>query len=840
MRRKILCLILSVLTALCVYPPVFAQTDLSNGENITDILKDLNVWVSYNTDEFRSDRLMYRSEYIKSILGILSENTGGEIGISKEQAKLAESLSIIADAENIEAQRPIKLEEAAKISVNALGYNELAENRGGYPYGHLYVANSLSLFNGITADKDGYLTRDDAAVVIYRTLGAAPFEPESYDGKGNVKGRAFGDETLISLYRGIYTYEGVVTATPFSGLYGEDGCGNGRIEIDGKIYVSALDDTEKYLGMYVKYYVNEKISPKNTVVCVETSDYNESMTVMCDDVTYVADNFKTLRYYNAKDVEKTLKIDAGAAFMYNGVLCEDLKNEDFTSKDGYITFIDNNQDSKYDVVKIYRPDKMLVESTSEIYSKIANFVTSKASLKSITLSEGDFTIELDGGKIGIDKIEQYDILDVYVPKQVKNPHISITVTRSDISGKADELDTDGVYIGGKYYEYSQFYIDARTENDKYAPETELGNTYRIFTDSFGKIAAAMLTEDSVTYALATELYISEGAKPQTEIKALTSNDEWIKFDVVQKPELDGKKYKDEKDLYTDLGGENFKPQMFKLKTNSDGEIVKIETAYQTYETGRTDFTQKPAQKENFYSANQSFKDNVYVKPLCRIFVKYFKLTGEDEYDYFVTDISFLKNTYQYPFIAYNLDEYNFTDLIYIELPETYQVVLEQETYGMAVEKAGKKVNSSGETVGFVYGGYGNQGLIELISCEEDTFDGVKKGDYIMPVIDTQGRVKSYTKLYSLSEGEKEEYPETTYERYGIVKGKIQKADASGKRVIIGSQNKPYRWVNNTIYVYVYSKVTQKVTRADASEIMPDDYVIMHYMRSNLREIMIIR
>ena len=232
MRNKILCLFLVVIIAFCVCPPVIAISDNYTESSIIDVLKDLNIWVSYNTDEFRSHRLMYRSEYIKSILNILKENNNSDINISAEEALLAESLGIVQDATNIDGQRPIKLSEAAKVSVNALGYNELADKKGGYPYGHLYVANMLSLTNGITADENGYLTRQEAALLIYRTLNASPFVAEAYDDKGNVIGKAFGDETLISHYRDIYTYEGIVTATCFSGLYGEDGCGNERIEIE--------------------------------------------------------------------------------------------------------------------------------------------------------------------------------------------------------------------------------------------------------------------------------------------------------------------------------------------------------------------------------------------------------------------------------------------------------------------------------------------------------------------------------------------------------------------------------------------------------------------------------
>ena len=200
MRKRILCLLCSILIAVQICPSVFAKTQNDSENSVIDVLKDLNIWVSYNTDEFRADRLMYRSEYIKSILNILSENTSTDINISKEQAEFAQSLNIIADADNIDAQRPIKLEEAAKVSVNALGYKELADKKGGYPYGHLYVANMLSLLNGINADKDGYLTRQDAAVLIYRTLNASPFVEEAYDGNGNVIGKAFGNETLISYY----------------------------------------------------------------------------------------------------------------------------------------------------------------------------------------------------------------------------------------------------------------------------------------------------------------------------------------------------------------------------------------------------------------------------------------------------------------------------------------------------------------------------------------------------------------------------------------------------------------------------------------------------------------
>ncbi|MCI5970540.1 MAG: hypothetical protein MRZ29_05265 [Oscillospiraceae bacterium] len=840
MRKRILCLLCSILIAVQICPSVFAKTQNDSENSVIDVLKDLNIWVSYNTDEFRADRLMYRSEYIKSILNILSENTSTDINISKEQAEFAQSLNIISDADNIDAQRPIKLEEAAKVSVNALGYKELADKKGGYPYGHLYVANMLSLLNGINADKDGYLTRQDAAVLIYRTLNASPFVEEAYDGNGNVIGKAFGNETLISYYRDIYSYEGIVTATPFSGLYGEDGCGNELIEIEGNIYYSTVRNSEKYLGMYVKYYVYKKTASRKTVVCIEPSDFNETLTLRCEDIFNVAKDFKSVGYYNETDAEKTAKIDAGAAFVYNGVLYRDYKEEDFISKDGYVTFIDNNFDSRFDVVKIYNPEKMLVENASEIYNKIVNFVISKTSLKNVTLSEGDFKIELNGEEISINQIQKYDVLDVYIPKQIKNTHISISVTRSDISGKADSADDDGIYIGDNYYEYSQFYLDNKKENNKYTPEITIGNSYRIFVDSFNNIAAAILAEDDITYALATKLYLSEGVKPQLEIKALTLDDEWVKLSVAEKTYLDIKKYEDEEELYNDLGGETFIPQILKLKIKSNGEVSKIETAIRTEEIGRSDFTYKPLQKENFYSANLSFKDNIYLDASSRIFVKFFELTGEDEFDYFVTNTSFLKNTYQYPFVAYNLDEYNFTNMIYIEIPETYQVVLNQEIGGMIVEKAGKKVNSDGEREGYIYGGYGSYGLTELVSCEEGTFDDVKKGDFIMPVLDTQGRVKSYTKIYSLSEGEKEEYPDTTYERYGVVKGKIQKADIQNKRVVIGSQNKPYRWINNSAPVYIYSKIKQTVTKADTSALTVDDYVIMHYVRSNLKEIVIVR
>lgn len=60
--------------------------------------------------------------------------------------------------------------ELQKMLVCALGYNEYAQNIGGYPHGYLSFANSLGISKNISIDADVPLDRNNAMTLIYNAL----------------------------------------------------------------------------------------------------------------------------------------------------------------------------------------------------------------------------------------------------------------------------------------------------------------------------------------------------------------------------------------------------------------------------------------------------------------------------------------------------------------------------------------------------------------------------------------------------------------------------------------------------------------------------------------------
>ena len=837
--KKIVLLLTVVAMILGMFSVNIAFADTSEDSKYIDFLKKLDIWGSYTSEHFEGQRYMYRGEYIKSILNLISDDQSTGVEFSKTQTDEAFSLGLIADKNNVNASLPIKLEDALKVSVNAMGYSPLAEQYGGYPHGHMKVANKLDLLDGIHAKMGDYLTREEAAQLIYNTALGSPFITYSYTNEGLSYAEAYGKVSMLEYYRDIVEISGIVTATPLSNIYSENGLGKGSIRIEDKTYKTLLDNADKFIGMYVNAFVIKEGSLNGEVLHIEEDNPEDILKINSEDIKTVSNDLHSLSYIDKNHKKKTVDINPGVAILYNGVLYEDCTSADFMRAGGFVGLIDNEKSTKgYDVVKIWVSKNILASSVSSEGNLIQNLMTYDTTLGTLKLDEDKSLIMHNGKSISISEIKQFDLLEVFVPKTQNSDYVQINVNRDDISGSVELLSNNRIILNGTTYEFSPNYTIASANSEKYAPKMQAGKVYRIFIDSYGRICAADGDDEGIVYALITGAdYDNSGFNETAFIRVLTFEDKWVEYPVSEKLCVNDSPCK-LSDLETTLGNS---VQMLKLEVDGKGEVRNIWTATETTDIGKDGFTVKPEQQDNFYSGNNSFKDNVYVSANPKIFVKYTNplLTGKDEEDYFVTNLSFLKHTYQYTFRAYNIDEYNCSELFYIELPDTYDVVLKQETYGFIVESVRETTDSDGNDITKLYGGYGSSGLMQL-PVIGNAAAGIKSGDFILPVIDPQGNMKAYTKVYSLSDGEVLRYPTTCYERDGWVQGEINKLDIANLRCLVGSQNKPYRWTSATVPVYIYQKNSGTVVKTNISDIEIGDYVILHYLRATLREIIIIR
>ena len=111
------------------------------------------------------------------------------------------------------ADEPISLFAAAKILSVGLGYGEIAENYGGYPYGYVEVLDSLGIIKGLNISENGILTKKAAADIIYRALTENLKSVSYVVGDGELKAYMDGgeNEPLIKSRFNLDMLYGVVT-----------------------------------------------------------------------------------------------------------------------------------------------------------------------------------------------------------------------------------------------------------------------------------------------------------------------------------------------------------------------------------------------------------------------------------------------------------------------------------------------------------------------------------------------------------------------------------------------------------------------------------------------------
>ena len=202
----------------------------------------------------------------------------------------------------------ITFDEACKILVSALGYDDMAKVYGGYPGGYLSVANRLDISKGISG---GELTTSNAIYMLYNALKADVQDIISVSAEGTKK-KANG-ETALSVYHGISFAEGTLTAADGQTMYNDLNPESGQAYIDDTRYDCNIDLTDLF-GSYIEYYYKKNVNNTNEIVYAE--ELNDK-TVKIDTDDFSRYDNGTI-YYNKNDRETSVSTSDGRVIVYNG------------------------------------------------------------------------------------------------------------------------------------------------------------------------------------------------------------------------------------------------------------------------------------------------------------------------------------------------------------------------------------------------------------------------------------------------------------------------------------------------------------------------------------------
>lgn len=176
----------ALLTAImCVSITSYAYSDIydSKEKEKIEVLSSFNIINGYEDGSFRPQNSITRAEFAKIVtVAMRLENIipSGEESFEdvsedswyKDYVYISKVLGIINGMSDtiFAPNENITYEQAIKMLVVALGYNEEAQNKGGYPNGYIQVAEELGITKDMQFVNTRYATRTDIATMIYNGL----------------------------------------------------------------------------------------------------------------------------------------------------------------------------------------------------------------------------------------------------------------------------------------------------------------------------------------------------------------------------------------------------------------------------------------------------------------------------------------------------------------------------------------------------------------------------------------------------------------------------------------------------------------------------------------------
>ena len=517
---RVLALVLTFAMMISTVAMAATFADIEEGSTYaeaTSVLADLGILKGYEDGTFGADKVITRAEVVAVVnrlqgLSDAAKAAGGATQYTDVPStewyagdvNLATQMGIISGDGNglFRPNDQVKYEEAVKMIVAALGYNqEYVLKRGGWPTGYLVIATEAEISKGMSAGAGDPAYRGIVAKLAYNALTAPTFAFKEYSTDG--KAIYAVNESKITLEEKLQTSKltGYVSANAITALEGQttendevnfvvttDKVGKAVVEDawtiaktnEGVVYgrdtfkVGATDIAAT-LGFTTDIYVAENEDGEWEIVSYVINNV-KNKTVVIEDTTTImtadAPNFESkldgsdddyLSVYDDEvDTTNTMyDLDAAATLIVNGQRIGTMAANAATpmyslSTDGAtdlgtiyapaygeVALLDNNNDGDYDFVFVTSYEVAVVED-----------VVDTATAKKIFTKNGDiidltyhfegktgyvYSIELDGAEAALADLQEYDVIAVAKTKNDKS--YDILATRATVSGLISEADT---------------------------------------------------------------------------------------------------------------------------------------------------------------------------------------------------------------------------------------------------------------------------------------------------------------------------------------------------------------------------------------------------------------
>ena len=464
----------------------------------------------------------------------------------------------------------ISYQEAVTILVRTLGYEQVANSKGGYPAGFLVTGADTGITKKTSSIGTDPCKRGTTAQMTFNSLTVNLMEPTGFS-QGEITYKVT-DKTLLKDKLGVIKNTGVITGNSVTKLTQVSALNKNQVEIDSKeVFNEGSSNAGRYIGYNVTYYVKEKDNGDKEIILAQKNNHkNEEITITVDQLSQEIKEDSTSVFYKPDEDsrEKELVLETDKNVIYNDKFVNNLKNPTA----GTVKVLDNDSNGKYDVIFIDEYVNYIVDDIATASKKIYD-KNGKAALDLNTENNKKLTVILenkDGEEVKFEDIKEWNVLSVFENED----YIRAVVTDEYVEGKITEKATDShkVVINDKEYHVA-------SDLDFELLKLDLEGVF--YLDMNGDIAAfnAQYKKGS-NYAYLTNAGLDGTLESKLSIKFFNEKGEVQTLKAADKIKIDDKTGFDAHNAYNELSknGKGITPQIFTYELNSKGEITLIDRA----------------------------------------------------------------------------------------------------------------------------------------------------------------------------------------------------------------------------------------------------------------------
>lgn len=485
-----------------------------------------------------------------------------------------------------EEDKILTVDEAIITFMDSAGYGAYFEYNGSTGTTDYYKeASRQGLLDGINyTEAKKKLTAEQFYNMFYNLLDVKTFEMVL---QGSGQSYKFSDLTLLDTDLKLTRISGVVSANSYTSINGSASAGDGSLRIDNTEYrCGGIKNADDFLGYKIEAYIN-----KDGEICSAAVDerYND-MKSFNDSVDTKLSGDRTLfQYYDDNGSLKSVRLYKYADVIYNHIAYPGYTEDIYNIKNGYIQFIDHNNDGLYDVLFVYEYTSFMPNARyAEDYSVVDKLGTkyNVSDIVSNNKYKGIFN----------SKGEEAEFEDINMRKGIS------LLTAPDSNVVTELYILDEQTVEGKYSEFrgdtklpykieNQSFDMAATyykESNGKLPHS-IGDRILIYLDPRGKIINSVAVDNRLKYGYARRLGADYKITPNVKIQLFTEDGQMMTYEFADKVEYNGTMM-EEADIIN--GGavelyknKNLKKQLVRYMLSSNGEVKKIDTAKSNTEWG---------------------------------------------------------------------------------------------------------------------------------------------------------------------------------------------------------------------------------------------------------------